>query len=153
MPTVDVTPPPHRVLLETPRVDRDGKPRLMFKEAFTGDDVLPKNISRNDLVVPTYRNDLVFVPSLEDISMWFDWGRNNKFDYMLICQNFSFYSGFPVFASVGKFWRMHQDITRASYSRRVVESYCLFMDKQIQLNLNVAWNTPVWAQHMHSIGH
>lgn len=136
------TQPTYRTLIEKPRVDRFGKHQVIFTEAIKWEDVPPDKVSKNDLVVQTYRNGIAFVPSREDIAMWFEWGKNRKFDYMMTVNNAAFFSCYPVFVESTDFWRVFQEIKRVQFSKHIIECYALYLALDVQLNQSTAWHVP-----------
>lgn len=81
----------------------------------------------------------------QQISEWFDIGKDSNNEYMIIvCDTFD-YEDYPVFANQPHFDRIYSNHNNVNL-QRIMEVYNLKMDKETQLNETLTFNIPKGAK-------
>jgi hypothetical protein len=143
-----------RFLIEHERHDKIKGFYCAYTNTATSEPVPVDKITELDYIVPSERNEMAFVPAIEDIRSWAYWALEMGFCYLITVRVQADYSTYPVGAYDTDFWKLHGNLINSAYTRRAIEIYNLGSKKYIDDQLDKAifvHNTP--ASHHAAYGH
>lgn len=108
----------------------------------TGSECHKSTVFDKDLVVSDQREGFPFIASKEDITTWFQWGKESKHDFMLIVVDTDGQFTYPIFVSTSFCWPTIQKIQQDYKHSRVHEVYNLSDPIEPQMESTSNWKVP-----------
>jgi hypothetical protein len=84
---------------------------------------------------------MAYVPTMRELGAWFDKGKKQESDYMIIATDQYEWADYPIYVSEEEFNKQFQ-LLRQSPMQTIMEIYNLNMDRNSQLREQRTWNIP-----------